>query len=120
MNQAQIPPEFWYQSLQALGEGPKILASILMETTKQLLSSYWQCILFLILFTALIKILAGKIGSLIYNLIYFGILFVIIAISGFEILFNPYFDILYLLFRPVSFFLTGCILDKLKPRHGIY
>jgi len=115
MSQPLISPEVYKQSLQSLAEGPKILVPILTETARLLLSSYLEYILIIILFTALTKILAGRIGSLIYNTIYFGILFVIIAVKGFEILFNPYFDFICLLLYGVSYYLTGRILKKIKP-----
>lgn len=114
MSQSIIPPEVYRQAFQSLEEGQKILAPILMETAKQTWSS--GIVLPLLLLMGLDKLLAGKIGSLIYNTIYFGILGAIIAAKGFEILFDPYLDIICLLLYRGSYFLTGRILDKIRHR----
>lgn len=113
MSQPIFTPEVFQQ---AIDESVKLIASILTETAKQMWSLYWQYILIFILFTALVKVLTGKIGSLIYNIIYFGILFVIIVMRGFEILLDPYFDFICLLLYVVSYYLTGRILKKVKPK----
>ena len=103
-----------------MGGSAKPIASILTEVVKQMWSLHWQYILLLILFIALIKILDGRAGSLIYNIIYFGILFVIIAVKGVEVLLSLYFDFICLLLYKVSYYFTGRILRKIKLRKYNY
>jgi len=117
MNQFIFTPEIFQN---AMDEGTKFVASAFEVAVKQILLAYWQYILIFIMIIGLVKILTGRIGSLIYNIIYFGILFGIIAIKGFEILFDPLFDIIYALLYPVSFYLTGRILEKISPRYYDY
>lgn len=100
-----LPPDF-FQKVQAATTIQAVsMLKVMIKTT-------WPYFLILMLFAALVKLLTGRIGSLIYNTIYFGILFLVITIGGLEILFNPYFDFIYILFYPVSYFLTGLILKN--------
>jgi hypothetical protein len=94
----------------------KEAVSMLRTIIKALWPTVWPYVLIFVLFVAIVKILSGRIGSLIYNIIYFGILFLIIAIWGLEILFSPYFDVIYALLYPVSYFLTGLIHKKARSR----
>lgn len=67
-----------------------------------------------ILAMIVLKLIFGRIGSAIYDIFYFGILFLIITIFGIGILLSPAFDIIYALLYPVSYFLTGRVLKKIK------
>lgn len=61
-----------------------------------------------------LKLIFGRVGSAIYDVFYFGILFLIITIFGIGILLSPAFDIIYALLYPISYFLTGRVLNKIK------
>lgn len=104
---------------QAQNEATKIIASGMQTTAGQIWYLYWRQILILLFIIAFLKIVAGRIGSLIYNIIFLGILSIAIAVYGFELLFNPYFDIIYLLFYKFSYFLTGRVLAKIRPQYPL-
>jgi hypothetical protein len=77
-------------------------------------------LLLLISIWSVIKALMGRwgqLGSLVYHIIFFGILALAIVIKGWEILFNPIFDILYYLFYRFSYFITGLILRPFRKRY---
>lgn len=84
------------------------------------LSPYWFYgifILFALFVMATVRFLFGQwsmLGSLIYHFIYFGVLVVIIAIMGVEVLLNPYFDLVYAVLYPISYLLTRSILWRLR------
>lgn len=84
------------------------------------LSPYWFygiLILFALFAIASVKFLFGQwsmLGSLIYHFVYFGVLTVIIVIMGVEVLLNPYFDLVYATLYPISYLLTGSILQRLR------
>ena len=80
----------------------------------QIWASSWKSILLLIAVVVLTKLISGRIGSIIYDFFYFGILALIILIWGWDILFGTYFDIIYALLYPVSYFLTGLVLQKIR------
>ncbi len=116
MNQPLISPEVYQQSLQALAEGPKLLIPGLEEAISQVWIYGWKYILLYIFIVGLEKISTGRIGSLFYNIFYFGILLIIIKIYGLEILFSDLSDIIYALLHPVAYYSTGLVLDKIKHR----
>ena len=74
-------------------------------------------ILFLVLLYAVIKASLGRwgtLGSLLYHIFYFGILGIIVWITGFEIFFNGYFDMIAALLYPVCYFITGLLLERFR------
>lgn len=54
----------------------------------------------------------GQLGSIIYHVFFLGILGLVIAIKGWEIIFDPIFDIIYLLAYRFSYLITGLILKS--------
>ena len=83
------------------------------------LKPYWPYLaigFFVLLLWLTIKAMLGEwgaLGSLIYHVIYFAILGIFIAIKGWEIIFNPLFDLLAWIFYRFSYWLTGLILSKM-------
>ena len=82
------------------------------DAIKIIWRSHWSHIIFFILCVMMAKILTGKIGSLIYNIIYLGLLMIILLIGGLKILFSPAPDFIYSLLYPTAFFLTGQIWSR--------
>lgn len=111
--------------VQTLASSTAIATDILKAVFNAILLSllpYWPYFLggfFVLLMVATIKLASGQwgaMGSLIYHVIYFGILGVIIAVKGVEILFDPIFDLIYILLYRVAYWLTGLILKQLRGR----
>ncbi|MDD4036540.1 MAG: hypothetical protein PHS45_04385 [Bacilli bacterium] len=88
---------------------------IFMSTIKE----HWLLILsilFGILIISIIIALIGRwgfFGSLMYNYLYFGVLFILGLIKGPEVFLNEYFEFFcILLLYPVCYKIVGIILDK--------
>ncbi len=88
---------------------------IFMSTIKE----HWLLILsilFGILIISIIIALMGRwgfFGSLMYNYLYFGVLFILGLIKGPEVFLNEYFEFFcILLLYPVCYKIVGIILDK--------
>jgi hypothetical protein len=102
-NDAQI------QAYQALWDGLMIF-----------LSSNWISIIFLLLFflaVSLIKAINGRwgmFGSIIYNYLYWGILFILGLIFGPKIFANTFVDILLFILYIICYWLVGKILRELN------
>lgn len=92
-------------------------ASLLRSTIKQILPTTWPYLAIFVVFVIASKLMEGRIGSLIYNFIYFGILAIIVAVKGLDVFFSSYFDIIYALLYLISYFLTGLILKKIRGRN---
>jgi hypothetical protein len=117
MNQPIVTPiEFYQRIMQAINEGTHEVALAIPLALKPILISYWPYIIIFILLFFLSRFLDRGIGSVIYNIFYFGILSMIIALKGFDILFSPYFDLACVLVYLLSFYITGLILREIKPR----
>ena len=72
-------------------------------------------LLVLFLFTLVRAVITGRwgmLGSIIYNYLYFGTLFIIGSIWGPEVFANDYFKIVLLLLYITCFIITGKILRK--------
>lgn len=84
------------------------------------LSQHWIVILvvlFAVLVYAVFRALMGHwwvLGSVIYNYLYFGILFIVGRIWGPEVFANDYFKFFLLILYVVCFTLVGKILNKIK------
>ena len=84
------------------------------------LSSNWLLVTGLLLFfliTSFIKAINGRwgmFGSIAYNYLYWGILFITGLIFGPKIFANTFIDILYFLLYLVCYWLVGRLLRKLK------
>ena len=98
-----------------------------VELTKQFADAMWSSVepywpylavgLFVILLYLTIKAMLGKwgaLGSLLYHIIYFGILGIIVWIKGWEILFNPLFDLISFVVYRLTYTLVGVVLQKFK------
>lgn len=83
------------------------------------LSQYWllvTTILVMLFVVALVNALAGRwgmLGSVLYNYLYFGILFIVGLIWGSDIFVSNFFSVVCtILLYPVCYILTGIILTK--------
>lgn len=105
--------------LNAFEEGVKQGAHLLWSVLISTLQQHWRflmAVFFLIFIVATLKAMIGQwgmLGSVLYNLFYFGTLFIVGLIWGPEVFLNDYFNaacsiILY----PVCYFLVGWILRK--------
>jgi len=108
---------------QILASSQQVAADILKMVFNSLwssLSPYWPYLVlafFILVIIATIKLLCGQwgaMGSLIFNVIYFGVISVIVIIAGINILLNPIFDLICAILYPVSYRLTGLILRKIR------
>jgi len=106
--------------LKGMDEGAKLAARMLWDVLISFLTNHWFAImvgLFIIFIVATLKAMMGRwgaLGSLIYNLLYFGTLFIVGLIWGPEIFINDFFNaacavILY----PICYYITGQILNRL-------
>ncbi len=117
-----IPVDF-YQKLET--ESTKYAVEFarmiftMLWTAFKLFLPYAFVFLLLVSIWSVIKALRGhwgQLGSIIYHVIFFGILAAAIAIKGWEILYNPYFDIAYFLLYKFSYFITGLILRPFRKK----
>lgn len=77
-------------------------------------------ILFIMAVVAMIKALLGQtgtLGSLLYHIFFFGILGVIIAIYGLDIVFNSYFELITFAIYVISYHITGLILKSFRRKY---
>lgn len=88
---------------------------IFMSTIKE----HWLLILSILFGLLIISIIIalmgrwGFFGSLMYNYLYFGVLFILGLIKGPEVFLNEYFEFFcILLLYPVCYKIVGIILDK--------
>ncbi len=122
-----LGPDFTKQMINllfnAMDEGTKQAARMLWSIFMSFLSQHWFAVMGLIFFIFIVVTLKamlgrwGSLGSFLYNLFYFGTLFVIGLIWGPEVFVNDFFNaacavILY----PVCYIITGVILDKMGVR----
>jgi hypothetical protein len=115
-----LPPDL-FDKAQETGQAWALeLLRAILKSTWSTLSPFWPYALggfFLILIVVMAKWMMGQtgpLGSLLYHAFYFSILALILWIGGLEILFNPIFDILYALLYPLSYYLTGRILRRVR------
>ena len=93
---------------------------LIWSVIKSLLIEWWLLILvilFIFLIIAITKSLFGKwgmLGSLLYNVIYFGILLLVVLIWGPEVFVNDYFSLATaVILYPIIYLVVGLILAKL-------
>ena len=123
MTQSLIPPDL-LQNIIASS------TAIAVEFAKSILmvlwTSLWPYRFYIVAFVFILFIIAsvkamlgrtGMLGSLLYHIIYFGILALIIWIKGLEILLNPFFDLIGFILYSVCYWLTGIILQKFRNRY---
>ncbi len=117
-------PEFvkdlivWF--LQAINEATKKTYRMYWSFLISFLKEHWiltTAILILILVIAIIRAFGGywgMLGSVLYNYLYFGILFMIGLINGSDVFASEYFEIICaIILYPICYFTVGRILDKL-------
>lgn len=102
-------------------DGIKIAYQIYWDVLISFLLENWDIviiILFTILMIAGIKAIGGRwgmLGSVLYNYLYFGILFIIGLIWGPTIFVSNFITIFCtIILYPVCYFFVGVILDKVK------
>lgn len=104
--------------LENIDKGMKQGAHMLWDILIFFLKGHWLgflILLFVIFISVTLKAMMGRwggLGSFLYNLFYFGTLFIIGSIWGPEVFVNDYFNaactvILY----PICYYITGVILD---------
>lgn len=119
----QAVPEFIKalipQILETFDEATRKAYRMLWEIFMSFVVEHWLAILAVltvVFFIALAQALMGRwgmLGSILYNYLYFGILFVVGLIKGSDIFVSEYFEIVCaIILYPLCYFLVGMILDK--------
>lgn len=108
------PIDIYKTLTQAFDAGNHEAALMLSSIAKTAWSSHWPYILIIIVLVLLAKFLERGVGSVIYNILYFGALGLVVAVMGFDIIFNIYFEIIAALVYVFSFRITGVILRELR------
>lgn len=118
--------EFVSRLLVTADEGTKFATRMLWAALMSFLTEHWLAVvtgLFIMLVIATLEAFRGywgPLGSLIYNILYFGALLVIGLIWGPEIYVNVYFDVVYAILYPVCYRVTGLILRKMGVRRRLW
>jgi hypothetical protein len=117
--------DFAKEVMGAIDEGTKQGIRMFWDATISVLREHLLAttlIFLVILAIALIKTIAGRwgmLGSVLYNLFYFGTLLIIGLIWGPSVFASDFFHMACtLILYPISFFITGMILDELGVRRG--
>jgi hypothetical protein len=91
------------------------------------LHQHWMAVIIIlaaVFITALIRALMGRwgmLGSVLYNYLYFGILFVVGLVWGSDVFVSDYLHLACTaILWPVCYFLVGWILDKSGLRERIF
>jgi hypothetical protein len=117
---ADFPRQVVELLLSAIDEGTKQAARMLWSILTSFLLEHWIAVfvgLFGIFIFALVRAFATRrwamLGSVTYNYLYFGTLFLIGTIWGPEVFANDYFKIVLVILYIVCFILTGKFLSKI-------
>lgn len=112
------------QMLQQIQDQATVFAVEILKATTEMLwlsiKPYWPYLVvgfFVFLIFLTLKAMLGEwggLGSFLYHVFYFGFLGIVIAVKGWEIIFNPLFDLIALFLYRFSFWLTGLILRKFR------
>lgn len=112
---------FTEQLIQIIKELPLNSIKFLWSIINPILLENWKTLafsVFVLLNIAMLKfVLTGKwsmLGSLLYNLFYFSILYLIIRIFGPDIIVEDYFKTISFFVYVLGFFLTRLVLNALK------
>jgi hypothetical protein len=104
--------------LNAMDEGAKQTARLFWDIFISILTQHWlgfTMVIFLTFIAVTFKAMLGSwgaLGSFLYNLFYFGTLFIIGLIWGPEVFVNDIFNFsCAVMLYPICYFLTGIILD---------
>lgn len=105
--------------INSIEQGIKDAVNILWSELLAYLSNHWIAVglvLFLIFIVVTVKAMLGKwgaLGSFLYNLIYFSVLFVIGLICGPEVFVTNWFGFFTaIILYPITYLLVGWILNK--------
>lgn len=106
--------------INGIDEGMKLGARLFWNILISFLREHWFVVmvgLLVLLVIATFKAMAGRwgsLGSLIYNLLYFGTLFLIGLIKGPEVFVNNFFNAACaLILYPICYLITGLVLRRL-------
>ena len=123
MTQSLVPPDLLQNIIaSSTAMAVEVAKSILMV----LWTSLWPYRFYIIIFVFLLFIIAsvkamlgrtGMLGSLLYHVLYFGVLAIFIWIKGLEILLNPFFDLIGFILYIVCYRLVGIILQNFRNRY---
>ena len=109
--------------LKSIDEGTRQAYRMLWDIFMSSLEQHWLAVLIVLAIVFLIALTLafmgrwGMLGSVLYNYLYFGILFIVGLIKGPEIFVSEYFEIACaIILYPVCYFAVGIILDKLGVR----
>lgn len=121
MNASTTISLIWNGFTVAIDEGNKRFATMVWSVLMSVLQQYWiSIIIFLIVLLILSSIPAftkhrwGCFASVLYNYLYFGILFIVGLIFGSEIFASAIFDVLAIILYVLCFRMVGTILRKLR------
>jgi hypothetical protein len=119
----QLGPELWKKILNdmlaAIGEAQKEAYKTCWDSLILVLKDHWCFALVLLLVLFLVSFFKaifgrwGMLGSFLYNVFYFGILFLIGLIFGSDIFANTFFDIFLAVLYIFCYSLVGIILRKM-------
>ena len=114
-----FPKQLVQWMLDTIDESTKQAYRMIWAGIKQFLVEHW--VLVIIFLTALLALAIfnylatgrwAMLGSVLYNYLYFGVLFIITLIFGSDIFANDYFKIVLFLLYVVCFTLVGIFLNK--------
>ncbi len=98
---------------QIIKNATEVVAVAFGEMIKTLWINYKVYFVGFIFLFLIEKYWDNGIGSLLYNIIYFSILGVVVFLSGWQIIFDVYFELIALVAYVVAFESTGYILRKI-------
>ncbi|MFA5184681.1 MAG: hypothetical protein WC456_04120 [Patescibacteria group bacterium] len=107
------PANIWKQIQAGQDEAIKLAATAVGQEVGRLWSTSKLYVISFILLFFIIKFEEKGIGSVVYNIFFLGIIGIFIAIFGWGIIFNSYFEIIYLLIYIIAYRLTRMSLIKL-------
>jgi|GEM_PF-1124842 hypothetical protein len=111
------------ETLRTINETQKLVVHTLWSALLSFFEKNWLIVIgviFTLLVVSLVKAMTGwwgMLGSILYNLLYFGILFVVGLIFGPEVFISDYFhELCVLILYPICFFVVGLILGWIGVR----
>jgi len=107
------PANIWKQIQAGQDEAMKLAATAVGQEVGRLWSTSKLYVISFILLFFIIKFEEKGIGSVVYNIFFLGVMGIFIAIFGWGVIFNSYFEIIYLLVYIFSYKLTRIVLRKI-------
>ncbi len=112
--------EFVGRMLRSMDDGAMLVIKPFWQALVSFLSQHWLAVIIFLFITFIVLTFKaklgywGSLGSFLYNLFYFGILFIIGLIKGPEIFINDLFNALTaLILYPVCYVLVRIVLRKM-------